>query len=133
MAAMVTYLGEEYELYGTAGDGSLARLGTRVKLFSSTSSPAKDGTGFTEVADGNGYTIGGKTISRANWSLAGPPTKVVLGNQAWTALGGSIANIAGAYLTNTAGDVLAWWALDTPITILEGESVTTSAIGIELN
>ena len=66
MASSLTYQGEEYALIGDgASDGSIARLATAVRLYDSTSSPSKTGTEgveFVEVANGNGYTTGGRAV-----------------------------------------------------------------------
>ena len=67
MANSITNKGEEFGLVGDGGtDGSIARKAASVRLFQSTSSPNKDGTGFNEVANGNGYTTGGNAITVAN-------------------------------------------------------------------
>jgi hypothetical protein len=56
-----------------------------------------------------------------------------LADQVWTATGGSIANIAGSYITNAAGDVLAWWERTTPLTLLDGEAVTDDDLTIQVS
>jgi len=128
-----TYKGEELEIYGTASDGGFSRLATKLKLYKNTSTPAKDGTGFVQVVNGNGYTTGGKTISRANWLYLSGPSRITLDDQVWTAGGGTIPDIAGAYLTNAADEVMAWWARDTVLTLLDGESVTADDLTIQVS
>jgi hypothetical protein len=123
-----TYKGEEYALYGTASDGSFARLATAIRLY--TTAPIKNGTGVVEVLNGCGYLTGGHVISRANWTYAYPPSRITLSSQVWTASGGCISNISGAYLTDASGNVLCWWTR-TPITLNDGESITFSDITIQ--
>jgi len=133
MTATKTYRGEELEIYGTASDGGFARLAVKIKLYKNTSTPAKDGTGFVEVVNGNGYITGGKTISRANWTYLSGPSHIVLEDQVWTAAGGSIPDIAGAYLTNAADEVMAWWDRSTALTLLDGESVTADDLTVQVS
>ena len=96
MANNLTNWGEEVMLLGDgAGDGSVARLAASVRLYTSASVPNKDGTGFTEVANGNGYTTGGIAIVLANWtlSLAGSVNQIASTlDPSWTAAGGSTRN-----------------------------------------
>ena len=128
MASSLTYQGEEYALIGDgASDGSIARLATAVRLYDSTSSPSKTGTEgveFVEVANGNGYTTGGHAIVVGNWSYLSAPSRLVLADQVWTASGGSIANIAGAYVVDTSDNVLLWFERSSPVTLADGESIT---------
>lgn len=111
----LTNTGERYALYGNgSSNGAIARLATKLKLYSSVSVPIKDGiegTDFIEISGGNGYTTGGLTISVADWtfSVVSGKGRIVLGDKSWTATGGSIANIAGAYITDASDNVLAWW------------------------
>jgi len=119
----VTYKGEEYALHGTSGNGAIARLATAVRLYRSTSAPGKTGLNFNEVANGCGYTTGGHTISRASWTYSYPPSRIMLADQTWTASGGCISDIAGAYLTDASGNALCWWTRST-ITLNDGESIT---------
>jgi hypothetical protein len=126
-----TYYGEEVQLLGGSGDGGFARMATKLKLYTSASSPAKDGSGFVEVANGNGYTTGGQSIARSNWAYTSAPSKIKLDDFVWTASGGSIADIAGAYITDVSGNVMAWWERTTPLTLLDGESVTADDLTIE--
>lgn len=107
-----TTFGFSAALKGTGTpNGSIANIATAIKLYTSASSPAKDGTGFTEVANGNGYTTGGIAITTADWgySFDGTNGNLLLASKTWTASGGNIANVAGAYITDTSGNVLAWW------------------------
>jgi hypothetical protein len=128
-----TYKGEELEIYGSASDGGFARMATKLKLYKSGSTPAKDGTGFTEVDPGYGYTTGGKAVSRANWAYLSGPSRITLADQVWTAAGGSIPDIAGAYLTNAADEVMAWWERTPPLTLLDGESITADDLTVQVS
>lgn len=135
MANNLTNWGEEVMLVGNgAGDGSIARQATSVRLYTSASVPNKDGTGFTEVANGNGYTTGGVAIALGNWtlSLAGSVNQIALTlDPSWTASGGSILNIAGAYIADGTPDVMAWWER-TPLTLLDTETLTLDDLTIRL-
>lgn len=127
MANSLTHKGEEYALFGDgAGDGSLARLATEVRLYKDTSVPDKDGTGFTEVDNGNGYTTGGIAITVADWtfSVVSDYGRIQLDDQIWTASGGQIPDIAGAYLTDAGGNVLAWWERSSVVTLDDGDTLT---------
>ncbi len=135
MANSLTNKGQEYCLYGTATpNGSLANLGTKLKLYDSTSTPNKNGTGFVEVANGNGYTTGGVAIVRADYALSLDTgnQKVQIADKVFTASGGSILNIAGAYLTDAADNVLAWWERSAAITIASGDTLTLDDLSVKL-
>lgn len=136
MASSLTYQGEEYALIGDgSSDGSIARLATAVRLYDSTSSPAKDGTEgveFIEVANGNGYTTGGKSITVTDWTYTDTPSKIVLSDQTWTASGGSIANIAGAYVVDGSNNVLLWFERSSAVTLADGESITLDDLTIRM-
>ena len=134
MANSLTNLGEQYMLEGDGGgDGSFARKAAKVKLYDSTSVPSKGGTGFTEVANGNGYTTGGQAIVLANWtfSVVTNQGQIVLADQVWTAAGGPISNIAGAFITDSADAVMAWWERTT-FTLQDTESLTLDDLTIRL-
>lgn len=133
MANSLTNLGQDYALKGDGADGSLARLATALRLYDNTSTPAVDGTGFVEVANGNGYTTGGIAIGVGDWTLSTDAgnRKSTLADQVWTASGGSISNIAGAYLTDAGGNVLAWWERVSAITIASGDTFTASALYVK--
>jgi hypothetical protein len=111
MANSITNMGDEIALYGNAGDGSIARVATRLKLMLGTSTPNVNGTGFNQVPTGNGYPANGWAITRANWTAItlGGRRAVQLADHLLTVSGGSIANIAGAWIEDASGNVLAWW------------------------
>lgn len=135
MANSLTNDGEEFALFGDGvGDGSIARLATAVQLFDSTSTPAKNGSGFVEVANGNGYTTGGQAITVADWtfSVVSNNGQIVLDDFVWTAVGGNITNIKGAYIVDTGGNALAWWERTTAVTLTPGDSLTVDDLTIRL-
>ncbi|KKL54015.1 hypothetical protein LCGC14_2269640 [marine sediment metagenome] len=132
MANSLTRDGEKACLLGGASDGSVARLATSVRLFKSTSSPNKDGTGFNEVDDGNGYTSGGHAITEANWTYDVSNAKITLADQTWTASGGQVLNVKGAYIVDAGGNVLAWWARSTPVTLDSGDDITLDDLVVQL-
>jgi len=134
MASSLTFKGEEMMLLGTGSDGAFARVGTAVRLFvSSTSSPSKSGTEgveFIEVANGNGYTTGGNSIVLGDWSYVDAPSRLTLADQVWTASGGSISDIGGAYIVDASDVVLAWFERSSPLTLDDGDSLTLDDLTI---
>lgn len=134
MANSLSNKGEEYMLFGDgSSDGAIARLTTAVLLYTSASTPNKDGTGFTEVANGNGYVTGGTARTIANWTFSIVSTRgqVVMADVVYTASGGQILNIAGAYLVDTGANVLAWWER-TPVTLDDTDTLTLDDLTIRL-
>jgi hypothetical protein len=129
MANSLTHKGEELAL--KKSPGSIAYLATAVRLFKGDSAPDKDGTGFNEVADGNGYTTGGQAIDETDWTYSALNSKMTLADQVWNASGGSIENVKGAYLVNAGGDVLAWWELTTAVTLASGDDLTLDDLTIK--
>lgn len=135
MANSFTNKGQEYMLKGTSTpNGGIANLGTKIKLYDNTSTPAKDGTGFVEVGNGNGYTTGGIALTTADFTLSLDTgnNKVVIANKVFTASGGSIPNIAGAYLTDAANNPLAWWERTSSITIAAGDTLTLDTLTLKI-
>jgi hypothetical protein len=111
--------------------GGIIKMMTRLRLYTSASVFTKNQSGQSVVqASGGGYAA--KTISSANWtvSVSSGNTQVVLADQVWTAAGGSIANIAGAYATDTDSNVIAWWERTTPITLNDMDSITADDLTI---
>lgn len=72
-----------------------------------------------EVANGNGYTTGGKALSGVIWTVGASAKqyKFSSNNPVWTAAGGNIANIKFAVIRNSVsasgGHVLCWSRLTT--------------------
>jgi len=121
MANNTTNLGQRIALGVEAGaGGGIVGIATSLRLYTSSSTPSKDGTGFVEVPDGNGYSTGGIAISESDWvsSLDG-------GNEQVQASGGTIANVAGAYIADGSGNVLAWFPRPGgAVSIGAGETIT---------
>lgn len=136
MANSLANKGEEYSLFGDGvSDGSIARKATNLLLFDSTSVPLKDGTGFVEVANGNGYVAGtGKAITVANWtySVVSQNGQIVLADQVWTASGGNITNILGAYIVDGSANPLAWWERTSAVTLTPGDTLTADNLTVRL-
>ena len=131
MANSLTYKGEEHMLLGDGSDGSIARLATAIKLMKGTSVPARGGTGFVEVDNGNGYTTGGQAVVIGDWTYDQNLSQIVLKDFTWTASGGSIENIAGAYITDSGGNVLAWWERSL-LTLGAGDTVRLDNLVVKL-
>tara|TARA_R100001086_G_scaffold87122_3_gene42585 strand:+ start:6881 stop:7324 length:444 start_codon:yes stop_codon:yes gene_type:complete len=147
MANSLTNAGQWMALGATSGGsvggtkGSLATAGIvlaadRIGLFSSATTPAKDGTGFTQIT-GNGGDP--KTIADSNWtgSLSGSApnanAQVVLADQTWTA-SGAVNNIAGAYIfENAGGTALAWWERSSAIDLLSSDEIVADDLTIRLS
>lgn len=111
---------------GTAGNvGGFSKVAARLKLYTSASTPSKSVglAAFTE-ASGGGYAA--KTIAEGDWtaSLSSGNYQIQLADQTWTATGGSIANVAGAYITDASGNVMAWFERGSTVTINDGEDIT---------
>ena len=134
MANSITNQGQLDMLMGGT-PGGIAQLGTKLKLYASGSTPNKNGSGFTEVSNGGGYTTGGIALTNANYtpSLVSTNEQIVLDNQVWTASGGGIANIAGAYLTDASDNPLVWWERSSAISLASGDTLTTTSLTIALS
>jgi len=136
-----------YEYNGGGGPVSgFAQDGNKLKLYTSASSPSKDGiegVEFIEVASGSGYVPDGKQIDFVDHVLGNAPTPPTPANKqiviqylgadpSWTASGGSILNIAGAYLTDANDMVLAWWERAAPLTLGDGDTLVCDDLTIRL-
>lgn len=120
---------------GATATAGIVLAADRIGLFSSATTPAKDGTGFTQIT-GNGGDP--KTIGAANWagSLSGSApnanAQVVLADQTWTA-SGAVNNIAGAYIfQNAGGQELAWWERSSAVSLLAADQLTADDLTIRL-
>jgi hypothetical protein len=130
MASSLTYLGEKYALFGDgASNGSIARLATSLRLY--TTAPTKAGGGVE--ATGPGYASIG--ITTADWTptpVPGPgvPMQIKLTNKTWTATG-DIPNVAGAYLTDAGGNVVCWWERSAgAVSMVAGDTLTADQLTI---
>ena len=142
MANSVTYLGQLVMLKDDAGQGMLGlggsinnvggivKQGVSLRLYTSASTPQKDGSGFTEVASGNGYSA--KTLNSGSYTLTvvSANVRATIADQVWTASGGQILNIGGAYLADADGNVLCWWERTSALTLNPGETITADDLYI---
>lgn len=111
--------------------------GDALALFTSATTPNKDGTGFTLINTGGGEAKTG--LGEANWtsSLVGTaPTQnvqVVLADQTWTA-SATVTNVAGATLRDTTGTAvaLAWWERSSAVTLNSGDQLVADDLTIRL-
>lgn len=114
-------------------DGTLASGSTfKCALFLSTSNIGSGSTTYAgltnEVANANGYTTGGVSVTP---SLSGTTTvtETVTGNPVWTASGGSItARFAVIYVVG--GHVLCYCLLDSTPADVTATDTNTLTIGI---
>lgn len=89
----------------------------KVALFLSTSNAATlSTTGYAaltnEVANGNGYTTGGNTLTSVTWTNSSGTLTFDSADTSWTASGGSItARFAVIYDDTAVGDVLVAYSL----------------------
>jgi hypothetical protein len=142
MANSLTNYGQQVALFSdklkavgsVTNAGGVANLGTNLKLYTSASTPNVNGTGFTEVSSGNGYTTGGKALTTASYTLSvvSQSAQMVIADQTWTASGGSIANIGGVYLTDSSGNVLAWWERTAALTLTDGDTMVADDLTLRL-
>jgi len=107
-------------------------------LFTSSHTPAQTDDAYSalanEVANGNGYTTGGVTLTSVTWVESGGTVTFDCADISWTASGGSIvARYAIIYDDTDAGKQLVALCLpdDTPadITITDGNTGTLTIAG----
>lgn len=114
--------------------GGIAHIVTKIKLYDNTSSPGKNlGTATFVTPSGGGYSD--KTIAKANWTPAlggGGDTEMVLANQTFTASGGSINNVSGAFITDPADNEVAWWERSSAVTLAVGDNITADTLTIRI-
>jgi hypothetical protein len=75
-----------------------------------------------QVAAGNGYPTNGWAITIASWTLVSSPRSIRLADQLVTAVGGSVAGVAGAWIEDASGNVLVWWERSA-ITLSPGDTL----------
>ena len=131
MAAGAWTLTNNTRTYLLDGTFDLNSDSLKIALFQSTSNIGASSTTYAgvtnEVANGNGYTTGGNSVTG---SLSGTTTVTfdVSDPTAWTASGGSIT-ARFAVLYEVGGNVLAYCLLDsTPadVTVTAGNTLTVS-------
>lgn len=114
--------------------GGIAHIVTKLDLYDNTSTPGKNATTATfNTPGGGGYT--GKTIAKVNWTPAlggGGDTEMVLANQTFTASGGAINNVAGAFIADPANNKVAWWERSSAVTLASGDSITADTLTIRI-
>lgn len=80
----------------------------------------------TEIAVGNGYTLGGETVAITSATQTGGVFSLVpTADVVFTASGGSIGSFRYAILWNSTANLLvSYWDRGSPLTLLDGESFT---------
>lgn len=124
---------------GAGSQGGILQVGSELHLYTSASTLDKDADNqsITE-ASGGGYAaktgLAGLSSGSGAWTiqLNGTNVEIQLDDQVWTASGGSIANIAGAYLTDDDDNVIAWWERSSAVTLNDGDSITADDLIIRL-
>ena len=68
-----------------------------------------------EVANGSGYTTGGKSLASVTWTTGASASQYRFdaADPIWTATGGNISSIKFAVVKNSAGQALCWSRLTT--------------------
>lgn len=114
--------------------GGIAHIVTKLRLYDNTSTATKTmSSNVFNQPGGGGYTE--KTISKANWTPSvggGGDVEMVLANQTFTASGGSINNVQGAFITDPAGNEVAWWERSSVVTLALGDSITADTLTIRI-
>jgi len=141
----LTFRGQRLMLVGDGdSDGSIARLATHIRLLTSAQTPQKDGSGFVEVADGNGYIQGGREIQVDDWNVLTPAddgtnnVRIVLASTqhvdglVWTADGGTIESVFGMYIVDTDENPLAFWTRESAFDVEAGDTITGDGLFIEI-
>lgn len=80
-----------------------------------------------EVANGNGYTTGGKSLTSVTWTTGASVSQYRFDSAdlVWTATGGNIANIKFAVVKNSAGQAFMWSRLTTAqFTLTQNNTLT---------
>jgi hypothetical protein len=82
---------------------------------------------ITQIASGNGYTIGGAQAMQASSAQTGGTYKLVLNDVTFTASGGSIATFRYVVIYNdtaTNDELIGWYDFGTAVNITNGNSFT---------
>lgn len=93
----------------------------------STSTLSTAASVTNEVANGNGYTTGGKSAASVTWTVGASASQYRFDSAdlVWTATGGNIANIKFAVVKNSAGQALMWSRLTTAqFTLTQNNTLT---------
>jgi len=119
------------------GDGTIDMDNDTFKmaLFTSSSNAATVTTNTlysdltNEVANANGYTTAGVTLTGVTWAHSGGTTTFDTGDAAWTASGGSIVARFAVIYSSTGGELICYCILDsTPadVTVTAGNTLTVA-------
>lgn len=119
----LTNAGEQESL---TGDGFVAAVAT-LHLYTSVSIPTKAGTGFTEPPIAHGYSAIALDAGDWAYSVVRGKGRVTLTPLTFAATGGTIPNVAGAYLAKGDGTILGWWEFPAA-NINDGESLDLSGL-----
>lgn len=131
MAASWTYFGFQMALIGNGSNGGLGRVATKARLYLSTSTPNIDQTvGVWNEVVGGGYTA--RSITATDWTYTPNPSRIVLTDIIWS-LTGSLSGVAGAYITDALGNVLAWWEKTPIVNPNAGDLVLLDNLTLRLN
>jgi hypothetical protein len=82
---------------------------------------------ITQIASGNGYTIGGAQATQASSAQTGGTYKLVLNDVTFTASGGSVATFRYVVIYNdtaTNDELIGWYDFGTAVNITNGNSFT---------
>ena len=123
----------------TTNTGGLLKLADRLHLYKTGTTLTKDRAGQT-VVEASGATYAAKTGlaglegSGGAWTvqLTSGNLEIQLTDQTWTASGGDIAGILGAYLTDANDNIIAWWERASEVTLNDGDSITADDLIIRL-
>lgn len=100
----------------------------KVALTNSAPSAANDELAdITQIANGNGYTTGGSTLTISASSQTGGTYKAVASDLVFTASGGSMAAFRYAVIyddTATGDPLVGWYDYGSSITLAVGETFT---------
>jgi len=117
----------------TTNTGGIKKMAVELHLYTSASTPHKEHDSATWVeASGGGYAA--KTGLAGSWTvqITSGNVEIQLVDQTWTASGGSIANVAGAFASDADDNPIAWWERSSAITLNDGDSITADDLIIRL-
>ena len=80
---------------------------------------------ITEIAAGNGYTLGGETVGSTTWTQATGTATLAGDDVTFTAAGGAIAQFRYAVLYNDSAandELIAYWDYGSAVNLAVGES-----------